>query len=37
MIHKRFNVAEDWGVTHGAQEGGNQKPLKISQKINFSA
>ena len=36
-LHKRFNVAEDWGVNHGAQEGVNQKPLKMSQKINFLA
>ena len=34
-LHKTFNVAEDWDITHGALEGVNQKPLKMSQKINF--
>ena len=34
-LNKRFNVAKDWGVTHGEEEGINQKPLKMSQKINI--
>ena len=34
-LHKRFNLAEDWGVTQRTYEGVNQKPLKIRQKINF--
>ena len=34
-LHKKFNLAEDWSVTHRAQESVNQKPLKASQKINF--
>ena len=34
-LHKSFNSAENWGVTHRAQEGINQKPLKMSQKMNF--
>ena len=34
-LHKMFNLAEDWDVTHRMQEGINQKPLKMSQKINF--
>ena len=37
FLHKRFNVAEDWGVTHRVYEGVNQKPLKMSQKMNFLA
>ena len=32
-IHKMFNMAEDWGVTHGKLESINQKPLKIRHKI----
>ena len=34
-LHKMFNLAEDWGVTHRMQEGINQKRLKMSQKIIF--
>ena len=36
-LHKTFNFADDWGVTHRAQDGVNQKPLKMSQKIIFLA
>ena len=36
-LHKMFNLAEDWGITHRAKEGVNHKPLKIIQKINFLA
>ena len=36
-LHKTFNLAEDWGVTYRASEGVNQKPLKMTQKINFLA
>ena len=36
-LHKTFNLTEDWGVTYRASEGVNQKPLKMSQKINFLA
>ena len=36
-LHKTFNLAEDWGVTDRASEGVNQKPLKMSQKMNFLA
>ena len=36
-LHKTFNLSEDWGATHRAKEGINQKPLKMSQKINFLA
>ena len=36
-LHKVFYLAEDWGVTHRAQKGVNQKPLKMSQKIGFLA
>ena len=34
-LHKKLNLAEDWGVTHRTQEGVNQKPLKMSQKLFF--
>ena len=36
-LHKTFNLAEDWRVTHSTLEGVNQKPLKMSQKNNFLA
>ena len=36
-LHKMFNLAENWGIAHRAQEDINQKPLKMSQKINFLA
>ena len=36
-VYKMFNLAENWGVTHSAYEGINQKPLKMSQNINFLA
>ena len=36
-LHKIFNFAKDWGVTHRVQKGVSQKPLKMSQKIVFLA
>ena len=36
-LHKTFNLAEDWRVTHRMQESVNQKSLKMSQKINLLA
>ena len=34
-LHKTFNLAKYWGVTHRVQESVNQKPLRVSQKLNF--
>ena len=34
-LHRMFNLAEDWDVTHRASNGANQKLLKMSQKIVF--
>ena len=34
-LHKVFNLAKDWGVTHRVKKVVNQKPLKMSQKILF--
>ena len=34
-LHKKFNLAENWDATHRAQEGVNQRPLKMSQKVDF--
>ena len=36
-LHRVFHLAKDSGVTQGAYESGNKKPLVISQKIRFSA
>ena len=34
-LHKIFNSAQVWGVTQRVQEGVNEKPLKMSEKISF--
>ena len=34
-IHETFNLAETWVVNYKVQEGVNEKPLKMSQKISF--
>ena len=34
-LHKKLNLAEDWGVTHRVSEGVKQKSLKLSQKNGF--
>ena len=34
-LHKKLNLVEDWGVTQRKEEDVNQKPFKISQKIDF--
>ena len=36
-LHRVFHLAKDSGVTQGAYESGNKKPLIMSQKIRFSA
>ena len=30
-----FFWCKNWGMTHGAEEGMNDKPLKMSQKVSF--
>ena len=36
-LHKTFNLAENWDANHSASEEVNQKPLKMSHRINFLA
>ena len=34
-LHETFHLAKNWGVTHRAEEGVIEKPLKKSLKISF--
>ena len=36
-LHEAVNLPQNWGVSQKAQEGVNQKPLKMCQKISFLA
>ena len=36
-FHNTFHLAEDCRVNHRAQDGINEKPLKMSQEISFLA